>query len=128
MIVAVPKEVRSDEQRVALVPAIVSRLVNAGFEIRMEAGIGPGLLHRLIRKGSGQGQECRFPLRLPDKTGAVDLHFKQSGLLQVLFHHDGGFGPNGMVVLAVDNQGLEFSAPASGTESRRTDQHQAPSH
>ena len=42
MIVAVPKEVRSDERRVALVPAIVSRLVNAGFDIRVEAGAGEG--------------------------------------------------------------------------------------
>jgi len=42
MIVAVPREVRSDEQRVALVPAIVSRLVDSGFEIRVEAGAGEG--------------------------------------------------------------------------------------
>ena len=42
MIIAVPKEVRSDEQRVALVPAIVSRLVTVGFEIRVEAGAGEG--------------------------------------------------------------------------------------
>ncbi len=40
MIVAVPKEIREGERRVALVPAIVKRLVNADFEIWVESGAG----------------------------------------------------------------------------------------
>lgn len=40
MIVAVPKEVREGERRVALVPAVVKRLVNSDGEVRVEAGAG----------------------------------------------------------------------------------------
>ena len=40
MIVAVPKEVREHERRVALVPLIVKRLVQDGFDIRIESGAG----------------------------------------------------------------------------------------
>lgn len=40
MIVAVPKEVRENERRVALVPTLVNRLIKADFEIRLEAGAG----------------------------------------------------------------------------------------
>ncbi len=40
MIVAVPKEVREDERRVALVPTIVNRLVKADFEIWVESNAG----------------------------------------------------------------------------------------
>ncbi|MBD3306495.1 Re/Si-specific NAD(P)(+) transhydrogenase subunit alpha [candidate division KSB3 bacterium] len=42
MIVAIPKEVREGERRVAVVPSVVKRLVNAEFEIRVEAGAGEG--------------------------------------------------------------------------------------
>ncbi|HUY14144.1 MAG TPA: Re/Si-specific NAD(P)(+) transhydrogenase subunit alpha [Terriglobia bacterium] len=40
MIVGVPKEVFSGERRVALVPAVITSLVKAGFEIVIEAGAG----------------------------------------------------------------------------------------
>jgi NAD(P) transhydrogenase subunit alpha len=40
MIVVIPREVREDERRVALVPAFVKRLVQANFEIRVESGAG----------------------------------------------------------------------------------------
>jgi NAD(P) transhydrogenase subunit alpha len=42
MIVAIPKEVRADERRVALVPTVVNRLVKANFEVRVESGAGEG--------------------------------------------------------------------------------------
>ena len=42
MIVTVPKEVRADERRVALVPTVVNRLVKANFEVRVESGAGEG--------------------------------------------------------------------------------------
>ena len=38
--ICVPKEVRKDEQRVALVPDIVSRLAKAGLSINIQAGAG----------------------------------------------------------------------------------------
>jgi NAD(P) transhydrogenase subunit alpha len=40
MKIAVPKEIRADEHRVALVPESVKRLVKAGVEVRVEAGAG----------------------------------------------------------------------------------------
>ena len=38
--ICVPKEVRKDEQRVALVPDIVNRLAKTGLSINMQAGAG----------------------------------------------------------------------------------------
>ena len=40
MIIAIPREVREGEHRVALVPAIIKRLVKDGFEVRVETGAG----------------------------------------------------------------------------------------
>jgi len=45
MLVAVPKEVFPDENRVALVPSAVSLLVKAGLEMRVESGAGQGSHH-----------------------------------------------------------------------------------
>ncbi len=42
MIVAIPKEVREGERRVALVPAAIKRLANADVEVWVEAGAGEG--------------------------------------------------------------------------------------
>lgn len=40
MRIAVPKEIQPQERRVALVPDVVAHLVQAGFEVRVEAGAG----------------------------------------------------------------------------------------
>lgn len=40
MIIGVPKETQSGENRVALVPETAAKLVKAGFEVRMERGAG----------------------------------------------------------------------------------------
>src|SRR5579884_2813772 len=40
MIVAVPREVRPGERRVALVPDAVARLVKAGVQVRVQSGAG----------------------------------------------------------------------------------------
>jgi NAD(P) transhydrogenase subunit alpha len=40
MRVAVPREIAPGERRVALVPEMVARLSEMGFEIRVEAGAG----------------------------------------------------------------------------------------
>ena len=40
MRVAVPRETAPDERRVALVPETVSKLRDAGFEVRVERGAG----------------------------------------------------------------------------------------
>ena len=40
MRVSVPKEIRSGEARVALVPDIISKLTRAGLEVVIEAGAG----------------------------------------------------------------------------------------
>ncbi|MEN0642166.1 alanine dehydrogenase [Alkalicoccobacillus gibsonii] len=42
MIIAVPKEVKNNENRVAITPAGVSTLVNGGHELFIEAGAGEG--------------------------------------------------------------------------------------
>lgn len=44
--IGIPKEIAPGEQRVALVPAIVSRLVKAGIEVLVEAGAGEAALHQ----------------------------------------------------------------------------------
>jgi len=40
MRVAVPKETRSGEKRVALVPDVVSKLTKLGYEVHVESGAG----------------------------------------------------------------------------------------
>ncbi len=40
MRIAVPKEARPEERRVALVPEVVAHLVHTGFEVRIETGAG----------------------------------------------------------------------------------------
>ncbi len=40
MIIAIPREIRKEERRVALVPETAGQLVKAGFEVRVEAGSG----------------------------------------------------------------------------------------
>ena len=40
MRVAVPKETRSGEKRVALVPDVVSKLTKLGYEVHVEGGAG----------------------------------------------------------------------------------------
>jgi NAD(P) transhydrogenase subunit alpha len=40
MRIAVPKEIRSGEKRVALVPDIISKLINSGHEVVIESGAG----------------------------------------------------------------------------------------
>jgi NAD(P) transhydrogenase subunit alpha len=40
MIIAVPKEIREGEKRVALVPDIISKLTRSGFEVHIESGAG----------------------------------------------------------------------------------------
>ncbi|MEO0592052.1 MAG: alanine dehydrogenase, partial [Myxococcota bacterium] len=42
MIIGVPKEVKVHEYRVAIVPAGVKQLVDAGHEVRIEANAGEG--------------------------------------------------------------------------------------
>ena len=44
--VAVPKETRPGEHRVALVPQIVERLAEPGIEVLLEAGAGDGAFSR----------------------------------------------------------------------------------
>ncbi len=45
MRVAVPAETRADEQRVALVPEVLTRLTAAGFEVVVESGAGVRAFH-----------------------------------------------------------------------------------
>lgn len=40
MLIAVPKEIKSGEKRVALVPDIISKLIKAGLEVVIESGAG----------------------------------------------------------------------------------------
>ena len=42
MIVGVPKEIKSDEYRVAMVPAGVEELTRAGHKVLIQAGAGAG--------------------------------------------------------------------------------------
>lgn len=46
MKIGVPKEIAPGETRVALVPAVVGRLVKAGIEVLVEAGAGEAALHQ----------------------------------------------------------------------------------
>ena len=40
--IGVPKEIKADEQRVALTPDAVRELISQGLEVRIEAGAGDG--------------------------------------------------------------------------------------
>ena len=40
MLVAVPKEIRDGEKRVALVPDIINKLTRLGYEVSIESGAG----------------------------------------------------------------------------------------
>ncbi len=68
--VAVPKESRTGERRVALVPEAVARLVKQGFEVRVQAGAGRGAFFD-DRQYEGAGAEL-----VPDATalwGTADI-------------------------------------------------------
>ena len=40
--IGVPREIKADEQRVALTPDAVRELISQGLEVRVEAGAGAG--------------------------------------------------------------------------------------
>ena len=40
--IGVPREIKADEQRVALTPDAVRELISQGLEVRIEAGAGSG--------------------------------------------------------------------------------------
>ena len=40
MLIAVPKEIREGERRVALVPDIINKLTRLGFDVLIESGAG----------------------------------------------------------------------------------------
>ncbi|NIL96013.1 MAG: alanine dehydrogenase, partial [Planctomycetales bacterium] len=55
MLVGVPKEIKRDEYRVALLPVGVEELVRAGHEVLVQAGagLGSGLAdHEYLRHGA----------------------------------------------------------------------------
>ena len=50
MRVAVPREIKEGEKRVALVPDIISKLTRLGLDVTIESGAGSHL-PRLLRRG-----------------------------------------------------------------------------
>ena len=48
--IGVPKEIKLDEERVALTPDAVRELVSQGLEVRIEAGAGAGELARRLER------------------------------------------------------------------------------
>ena len=65
MRVAVPKETRSGERRVALVPETVSKLQEAGFDVRVERGAGD-------RAGFQDGQYADAGAEIVDASALLD--------------------------------------------------------
>ncbi|RKX45111.1 MAG: NAD(P)(+) transhydrogenase (Re/Si-specific) subunit alpha, partial [Verrucomicrobia bacterium] len=45
MLIAVPKEILPDENRVALIPSSISALTKAGMEVLVESGAGAGCFY-----------------------------------------------------------------------------------
>jgi NAD(P) transhydrogenase subunit alpha len=45
MIIAVPKEIMTDERRVAAIPETVAKYIELGFTVKVEAGAGRGAFH-----------------------------------------------------------------------------------
>jgi NAD(P) transhydrogenase subunit alpha len=70
MRVAVPRETAADERRVALVPESVTKLRDAGFEIRVELGAGEAAGFA-DDEYAAAGAELADPASLPAETDAV---------------------------------------------------------
>ena len=64
MKVGVPTEVKTDEYRVALTPAGVRELVDAGHEVFVQSGAGLGsAITDDAYVGPGRARSCRTPTR-----------------------------------------------------------------
>ncbi len=66
MIIGVPKEIKTNENRVALVPAGAERLVAGGHTVLVEQGAGLG--QRLPRRGLRRRRR-QDPRRRPTRSG-----------------------------------------------------------
>ena len=51
MIIGVPKEIKNNENRVALTPGAASQLIAAGHRVIVEKDAGPSLAEALKQKG-----------------------------------------------------------------------------
>lgn len=47
-----------------------------------------------------------FPVPFPSELRSVLVDREEASLLQILSHHDGGFGPHDVVVLPIDDDRL----------------------
>ncbi|MFH1746019.1 MAG: Re/Si-specific NAD(P)(+) transhydrogenase subunit alpha [Planctomycetota bacterium] len=73
MIIAVPREVRDDERRVALVPESVKKLVKAGVEVVVERGAGESAF---LADGQYEEAGARLDADVAALLGGADLVLK----------------------------------------------------
>ena len=73
MIISVPKEIMSGENRVACVPDVVPKLIKAGFEVQIEknAGLNAGFTNEQYQKAG-----AKIIDNLTDLYANADLVFK----------------------------------------------------
>ena len=80
MIVGVPREIKLDEYRVAMLPVGVEELVRRGHSVLVEAGagLGSGIAdHDYLRQGAElvSGPEVEYRLTMPSEGGETEVFF-----------------------------------------------------
>ena len=90
MIVGVPREIKSDEYRVAMLPVGVEELTQAGHRVLIEAGagLGSGIADASMRRSAGRSWRCRRDL-VRGRVGGEGQGAAADGVAPVAARSDG---------------------------------------
>jgi alanine dehydrogenase len=95
MLVGLPKEIKNNENRVAMTPAVAAALVQAGHEVRVQAGAGEGSGFfdgqyqeagaRIVAE-AGQAWDCEMVVKVKEPVPAEYGHFRAGQILFTYLH------------------------------------------
>lgn len=78
-------------------------------KVGRKIGIGFRLFPSLGFANASEGEEFGLVLAPPYETGAGNVNgFKEAGVFKILAHHNRGFWPDLVIVLAIDDEGFEL--------------------
>src|SRR5205085_2542426 len=123
MLIGVPKEVKSHEYRVGLVPGSVRELVHHGHKVVVETGAGTGIAYETVTDRAG-GLPLLAPMsevagRMSVQVGAHCLEKEQGGL-GILLGGVPGVAAAKVVILGGGVSGTNAARVAMGMEAHVT--------
>ena len=96
MIIGVPKEIKNNENRVAITPAGVVQLINAGHKVVIEAnaGIGSGFTDEeykqagaeIVERASEVWEKAEMILKVKEPLPAEYVYFRKGLILFTYLH------------------------------------------